>query len=538
VASIRDEIVADACRRAGLEDEPLTLEGGTGAVAYADAVTAVLGLCVGKMAQSNNILVRWFIDPRNGSGKATPAFDRHAVPMVWDFVETNPFGGSVGDWTGPILETALKAFDLCVTDAPPAEVEQCDARIVGSGFRSGALIATDPPYYANIGYADLSDFFYLWIRPALRNVFPRLLGTVATPKSDELIATPYRHDGSSEQASNYFRTGFTDVFRSLSKKADERFPILIVYALKQAEEAEETVRSTGWEVFLGSLIDAGLSIVATWPVRTTTDTRMIGLGNNALASAIFVVGRRRSADATKINRAQFLRELREQLPGAYNRLTAVNIAPVDLAQAAIGPGMEVFSRYGAIIETDGSEMSVGTALGLINQVLDEAQVKQESEFDADTRWALAWFDQFGFSEGTFGVAETLCKAKNTSISGMVAAGIVAAKGGKVRLLKTDELLLQWDPTTDTRQTAWEATHYLIKALDGGEETAAKLLRKIVANAGLARDLSYRLYTISERRRWAKEALGYNALVQSWPEIARLAREKPAPATTPAQAHLI
>jgi putative DNA methylase len=518
-------------------DEPGGLEdGGTGAHAYADAVTAVLGLCVGKMAQSNNILVRWFIDPRNGSGKATPAFDRHAVPMVWDFVETNPFGGSVGDWTGPVLETALKAFDLCVTDGPPATVKQCDARLVGSNLTQGAMIATDPPYYANIGYADLSDFFYQWIRPSLRSVFPRLLGTVATPKADELIATPFRYNGSNEQANRYFRSGFGDVFGSLGAGADQRFPMLIVYALKQAEDSEEAIRSTGWEVFLGGLIDAGLLISATWPVRTTTDTRMIGLGNNALASAIFVIARRRLSSASKISRAHFLRELRSQVPAAYNKLIEVNIAPVDLAQAAIGPGMEIFSRHAGVLETDGSQMSVGTALGLINQVLDEALTSQESDFDAESRWALAWFEQSGFTDNEYGVAEILSKAKNISISGMIEAGIVVSKAGKARLLRPNELRANWDPATDHRLTAWEVVHQLIRALEaGGEGAAATLVAKLGATAEIARELAYRLYTICERKKRAAEAFSYNGLVQSWPEITRLAREsRPA---QPAQATL-
>ena len=431
---IRDEIIQDAVA-AGLPNDNISLDaGGTGAAGYADAIVAVLGLCVGKMAQSNNILVRWFIDPRNGSGKATPAFDRHAVPMVWDFVETNPFGGSVGDWTGPVLETALRAFDLCVPNGRPTKVEQQDARKVAGDLPTGALIATDPPYFSNIGYADLSDFFYLWLREALRPIFPALLGTVATPKDDELIANPYRHGGSSELANEYFRAGFGDVFGALAQKADPRFPLLIVYAIKQAEEANDGVGSTGWEVFLGGLVDAGLAIVATWPVRTTTDTRMIGIGNNALSSAIFVVGRNRPADALTVSRREFLAALKGELPQALALLQRSNIAPVDLAQAAIGPGMAVYTRYAKVLDAEGKPVSVREALALINQTLDDAFAEQEGDFDADSRWALAWFEQSGFAEGEYGIAETLSKAKNTSVSGMFEAGILISKGGKVRLL--------------------------------------------------------------------------------------------------------
>jgi putative DNA methylase len=524
VRQIHNNVLRDALA-AGLTDDCTRLEdGGVGATAYADAVTSVLGLCVGKMAQSNNILVRWFIDPRNGSGKATPAFDRHAIPMIWDFVETNPFGGSVGDWTGPVLETAMRAFDLCVPDGLPTEVVQQDARKVAHDLPRNALVATDPPYYSNIGYADLSDFFYLWIRAALKPTFPKLLGTVGAPKDNELIATPTRHGGSNERANEYFRKGFGDVFGTLAQKADPRFPMLIVYAIKQGEEADESVGSTGWEVFLGGLVDAGLTVVATWPVRTTTDTRMIGLGNNALASAIFVVGRLRPADARTATRRDFLAALKSELPGALRNLQAGNIAPVDLAQAAIGPGMAVYTRYAKVLDSEGIALSVRDALIIINQILDEVLTEQEGDFDPDSRWAVAWFEQTGFDEGEYGTAETLSKAKNTAISGMVHAGILASKGGKVRLLRPAELSARWDPKSDPRLTAWESVHHLVRVLEtGGENAAADLVTKLGSNAEIARELAYRLYTICERKKRSQEALSYNGLVQSWPEISRLAR---------------
>jgi putative DNA methylase len=515
--------VLDDARNSGLTDDNVLLEdGGTGAKAYADAICIVLSLCIGKLAQSNCILVRWFVDPRNGSGKATPAFDRHAVPMVWDFVETNPFGGSVGDWTGPVLQTALKAFDLCVEEAQAAEVLQLDARAAAETLPASNIIATDPPYYANIGYADLSDFFYLWLLEALRPFFPRLVATLAAPKVNELIASPYRHDGSTERANQYFRAGFADVFGSLVRRSDPRFPILIVYAIKQSEEEGGT--ATGWEVFLNGLIDAGLSIVATWPVRTTTNTRMIGLGSNALASAVFVVGRPRSSEAPLTTRREFLSMLRTELPTALMRLQHGNIAPVDLAQAAIGPGMAVFTRYARVLDVEGQPMMVHEALALINQVLDEALAHQEGDFDADTRWAIAWFEQQGFDEGEFGIAETLSKAKNISVAGMVEAGILVSRAGKVRLLKPDQLPQNWDPQKDPRLTVWEMVHHLVHALDSGEVAAAQLLARLGARADAARELAYRLYILCERKKRAQEALAYNALVQSWPEIERLARE--------------
>ncbi len=532
IPTVHRQIVSDAIA-AGLTDNDISLEaGGSGARAYADAVAAVLGLCVGKMAQSNNILVRWFIDPRNGSGKATPAFDRHAIPMVWDFVETNPFGGSVGDWSGPVLETALRAFDLLVTDAPPAVVLQEDARIAAARLPTNSVIATDPPYYANIGYADLSDFFYLWLREALKPAFPELFNTIATPKDNELIATPFRHGGSADRANEYFRSGFAEVFQPLAEKADPRFPFLIVYAIKQAEEADEdTLQSTGWEVFLGGLVDAGLAIVATWPVRTTTDTRMIGIGTNALASAIFVVGRRRLAEAALATRAEFIAALKRELPTALKHLQHGNIAPVDLAQAAIGPGMAVYTRYAKVLDASGKPVTVKEALALINQTLDEVLMEQEGDFDADTRWALAWFEQSGFDAGEYGLAETLSKAKNTSVQGMKDAGILDRKssGGRVRLLRPNELPSDWDPVRDPRLTVWEVVHHLVRSLESeGEAAAAELVSVLGGVAEVARELAYRLYTICERKKRAPEALSYNALVQSWPEISRLAREQRIP----------
>ena len=464
VRETHSEILRDALT-AGLPDDGTSLEdGGTGARAYADAITTVLGLCVGKMAQSNNILVRWFIDPRNGSGKAMPAFDRHAVPMVWDFVETNPFGGSVGDWTGPVLETALRAFDLCVSDAFPAEVHQQDARTAASSLPKNSLVATDPPYYANIGYADLSDFFYLWIRVALKPILPKLLATLATPKESELIATPCRHGGSIERANTYFRNGFAVVFGAFSETASPQFPMLIVYAIKQGQETDDTLGSTGWEVFLGGLVDAGLSVVATWPVRTTTDTRSIGLGTNALASAIFVVCRPRAANAPAVTLRNFLTTLKADLPQALKTLQASNIAPVDLAQASIGPGMAVYTRYAKVLDAKGNALSVHEALTMINQTLDELLTEQEADLDPESRWAVAWFEQKGFDEGEYGTAETLSKAKNTAISGLIHADIVKTKAGKLRLVRPGELSQHWDSKLASSITAWGAVHRLVGAL--------------------------------------------------------------------------
>ena len=389
------------------------------------------------------------------------------------------------------------------------------------------IISTDPPYYDNVGYADLSDFFYEWLRRILRTVFPDLFATLAVPKSEELVATPYRHDGSKEKAEIFFMDGMARAMQVLRKRSHPNLPLSIYYAFKQSEKRGAGVTSTGWETFLAALVRTGLSISGTWPISTEMGTRQVGMGTNALASSIVLVCRPRPANAPMATRREFVDELREELPAALRTMQAGSIAPVDLAQAAIGPGMAVFSRYARVLDVSGRPLSVRDALSLINQTLEEALAEQEGDFDADTRWAVAWFEQAGFLDDEFGVAETLSKAKNTSVDGMIEAGILKAGGGKVRLLRPAELPDDWDPQTDRRRTVWEMVHHLIRVQgQDGEEGAAVLLAKLPADAESARDLAYRLYRICEQKNRTQEALGYNALVQSWPEIARLARERP------------
>jgi putative DNA methylase len=524
-------IILEDALRAGRDPSDLPLsEGGTGARAYADAVVTFLGLCVGKLAQSNNSLVRWYLDSRNGAGQALPIFDRQTISMMWDFVEVNPFGGSVGDWLQQV-NTALRALDLIDPYGPATRVLQLDARALDSLELKDVLIATDPPYFANIGYSDLSDFFYIWLRRALSNVYPTLFSTMATPKAAELIATPFRHSGNMEDAKEYFRKGFHEVFRKVAKVQRPDIPISIIYAYKQEEEDDKGSSSTGWDAMLEGLIDSDLSIVGTWPLRTNRATRMRGIKSNALASSIVVVCRPREAGAPLATRREFLGLLKLELPDALKKLQHGNVAPVDLAQAAIGPGMAVFSRFSKVIESDGTPMRVRTALQLINQTLDEVLAEQESEYDPDTRWAIAWYEQFGASEGDYGVAETLSKAKNTSVSGMEKAGLIKSQAGKVRLLQPQELSEDWDPMTDNRLTVWEVAHHFIRTLNiGGESAAASLLNTIGGLAEVARDLAYRLYVMSERKGWTQDALAYNSVVVAWPEIRRLAG-LPQPQTT-------
>jgi putative DNA methylase len=388
------------------------------------------------------------------------------------------------------------------------------------------IVSTDPPYYDNIGYADLSDFFYVWLRRALKPMFPDLFSTLAVPKAEELVATPYRH-GSKENAEAFFLEGMTRAMHCLAEQAHPAFPVTIYYAFKQSETESAGTASTGWETFLDAVIRAGFAVTGTWPMRTEL-TGNLKKNVAALASSIILVCRPRAENVPTATRREFITVLKAELPVALAHLERGNIAPVDLAQAAIGPGMAVFTRYSNVLDAGGNPLSVREALALINQTLDEALAEQEGDFDPDSRWALAWFEQFGFTEGEYGVAETLSKAKNTSVSAMADDGVLVSRGGKVRLLRPDELPENWDPASDPRLTVWDMTHRLIRAMEQGESAAAELVAKLGSKADTARELAYRLYNICERKKRAQEALAYNALVQSWPEIMRLAREEGKP----------
>jgi putative DNA methylase len=523
VQEARERVSRDAVA-AGLLDDPKGLEqGGIGATAYAEAVGVYLGLAVSKETVFLVTLARW----RSGEGKSAPAFGRQALPIVWDYADLNPFAGAGGDFLG-----VIDGANRTLRNGPPAkrgDAYQSDAASLS--VSQNRLVSTDPPYYDNIGYADLSDYFYVWLRRSQRSVFPSLFATLAVPKAEELVATPYRHGGK-ERAEAFFLDGMTRAMRRLAEQAHPAFPVTIYYAFRQAESsAIEGTASTGWETFLDAGMRAGFAISGTWPVRTEGTTRMRGMAANALASSIVLVCRPRPADASTSTRREFVAALKAELPQALAYLQRGNVAPVDLAQAAIGPGMAVYTRYAKVLDAEGNPLSVRAALALINEVLDEALAEQEGDFDADTRWALTWFEQNGFGEGQFGVADVLARAKNTSVAGMAEAGILSSKGGRVSLLRPDDLLSGWDPADDKRLTIWEIVHHLSRALDAGEEQAARLLARVRAvsptKADAARELAYRLYTLCERKKRAQEALAYNSLVVAWPELMRLADQAPA-----------
>ena len=494
-------------------------QGGTGVQAYSDAVATLLAFSVDKMAEYGCTIVPWYAKEDRPKG----LFARQAIPMVWDFAEVNPLG-DIGGAFLPSVKIVAGALGGCPVSQATARVEQLDA--VADRIEPASVVSTDPPYYDNIGYADLSDFFYVWLRRSLKSIFPNLFSTVAVPKNQELVATPYRH-GTRQAAEQFFMDGMTRAMHRLSEVSHPAFPVTIYYAFKQSEnDGEAGTASTGWETFLDAVIRAGFTLTGTWPMRTERTARSVAKNTNALASSIVLVCRPRAADAPTVTRRDFLNALEAELPDALKHLQHGNIAPVDLAQAAIGPGMAVYSRYATVLEADGKPLSVREALAVINQTLDEVLTEQEGDFDADSRWALAWFEQLGFTDGEYGVGETLSKAKNTSISGMVDTKIVVSKAGKVRLVKPDELSPGWDPTGHRRLTAWEIVHQLIRALEGGgESAAARLVAQLGTRAEIARELAYRLYTVCERKKRAAEALSYNGLVQSWPEITRLAREE-------------
>ena len=520
VKEVRERVQRDAVTARLPDDvEPLR-EGGTGAMAYADTLGVYLGMAVSRYSNAATTICSW--NPGQKKEDIRFTFSRQALPMTWDYAEGNPFSTSSGNYSDNIETWMYKVLLSLPSNAFDGMSIQADA--ANQAISGGKVISTDPPYYDNIGYADLSDFFYVWQRRSLKPVLPELFATVAVPKSEELVATPYRH-GSKEKAESFFLRGMTQAMHRLADQGHPAFPAAIYYAFKQSESDDKGTASTGWDTFLEATISAGFAISGTWPIRTERQGRTIGIGTNALASSIVLVCRPRPANATTATRREFVAVLKAELPVALDHLQRGNIAPVDLAQAAIGPGMAVYTRYSKVLDAEGKPLTVREALALINQTLDEALAEQEGDFDADTRWALTWFEQSGFDEGEYGVAEQLSKSKNTSVAGMVEAGILESKRGQVRLLAPADLPADWDPATDPRLTAWEIVHHLIRVLEGGGEgAAADLVAKLGAKAEIARELAYRLYTLCERKKRAAEALAYNGLVQSWPEIARLARE--------------
>jgi putative DNA methylase len=483
---------------------------------YADAVATYLAFAVDRSVDRGSTICTWDSSPKMEALRNT--FARQAIPMTWDFAEGNPFSASSGSWLNNVEWSASVAERI--QNQVPAYARQLDATAAINGVAK-PLVATDPPYYDNVPYADLSDFFYVWLRRSLGSIHRDLFSTLLTPKAQELVADVYRFGGSRRAAHEFFEHGMATVFSHAHKAADSRYPTTLFYAFKQAEAEDGAAASTGWDTMLSGLVGSGFAVTGTWPMRSELGNRMRNIASNALASSIVLVCRPRPVDASLATRREFSAALKAELPAALKQLQHGNIAPVDLAQAAIGPGMAVFSRYAKIVEASGEAMTVRTALGLINHALDEILAEQEADLDPYSRFAVAWFEQYAFEEGPYGAAETFVTAKATAVKAVEEAGILVARAGKVRLLRRDELDPGWDPATDRRLTVWEVVQHLIRRLEeGGETAAAELLNRVGGLGQTARELAYRLYGICERKGWAQEALGYNALAVAWPEIAR------------------
>ncbi|MFK8021900.1 MAG: DUF1156 domain-containing protein [Pseudomonadales bacterium] len=515
VDEARARIELDA-RARGFEDNGQSLsEGGTGAKAYAEAVSVYLSFAIDRLADAGSTIATWA-----SGGFIRFTFARQALPMTWDFAECNVFSDSTGNFVGAI-DWISKAVGQFVPRSM-GSVEQQDAQ--QAIVPKGALISTDPPYYDNIGYADLSDYFYVWLRRNTKSVYPELTGTLAVPKAEELVATPYRHGGRSG-AEQFFLEGMTSAIAGLAEKTQSCYPTTIYYAFKQSEVEQEGLSSTGWATFIQATLTAGFSIVGTWPVRTERSARTIASGTNALANSVVLVCRKREDSAETITRAEFIRALKRELPSSIAELQASSIAPADMPQSAIGPGMGVFSRHRGVLEADDSLMSVKTALQLINRELDEFLNDVQGEFDAETRFAVTWFEQNGYVKGEYGIANSIAQARGISVESVKHAGIVDSAAGSVRVLKRTELSDDWLPEKDTHPTVWEACQHLIRVLEtDGEDAAAMILKRFSAEqAEAVKDLAYCLYDIcSNKRREAKEATAYNGLIAIWSDLTRIA----------------
>ncbi|MBF0436734.1 MAG: DUF1156 domain-containing protein [Magnetococcales bacterium] len=516
VQGAREKVIADA-KAAGMADDDLGLDaGGIGARAYGDAVAVYLGLLINQVANHSSSVCGW----NSVNAQMRSVFARQAIPMVWDYAESNPFSVSSGSFHN-LCARLVKGFSA-LGSGMAGVVVQADAAIQEQA--EGKIVSSDPPYFDNISYADLSDFFYIWLRRSLKSIYPALFSTLAVPKIEELVATPYRH-GSKEKAETFFMDGMFRAFHNLAVQAHTGFPVTIYYGFKQSETHAVGTTSTGWESFLEALIQSGFAITGTWPVRTEKQGRVIGNQANALASSIVLVCRKRDKSASPISRREFQRELRESLPISLETMlggTQGNspVAPVDLAQAAIGPGMGVYSKYAAVLNQDGTPMSVHDALVMINRVITDFLTPDSGSFDSDTLFCSTWFDHYGWKAGPFGEADTLSRAKGTSVEGVKAAGVIESGGGQVRLRPWKEYPVHWDPQQDNRTPIWEALHHIIRALNTlGESESGRLLVRMPERADTIRQLAYHLYTVCERKKWAEDALAYNELMTSWHSIA-------------------
>ncbi|CRL11899.1 hypothetical protein NIT7321_02769 [Phaeobacter italicus] len=498
------------------EIEMPLIAGGNGRQAYAQAIRVYLSFAISKTLNLGSSLTSWMSD----RGALREIFARQAIPMVWDFAEVNFFSNSGGSWMTPIDKISMSIAAFANNSEGSIFQKSAAQPIDFENF----VVSTDPPYYDNVPYADISDFFYVWLRRNLRNVFQELFSTLSVPKAEELVADRMRHGGAAN-AEKFFMDGMNNAIEQLALHSNEGIPATIYYAFKQSEIAQEGISSTGWSSFLQAVLNAGYAVHGTWPVRTESPGRIRGIGSNALANSVVLVCRRKEAAAETITRAEFIRALKRELPPAIEELQAANVSPADMPQSAIGPGMGVFSRYKAVLEADDSPMTVKTALQLINAELDEYLNDLHGDFDPDTRFAATWFEQNGYDKGDYGAADNLARARGIAVESVKHAGIIESSAGKVRILKRAELDPDWDPEEDTHLTIWECCQYLIRTLENeGEYAAAELLKKIGSErAETVKDLAYYLYDVcGNKRQDAKEATSYNGLIAVWTDLTRLA----------------
>lgn len=513
VAEARERVLADALAT-GLPEGAALASGGTEAAAYADAVATYLGIVVSRLTDYQSSITTWASNPQMEILRNV--FARQAIPMAWDFAEGNPFGPSSGT-----IDIMLAAVARAVEALPGSKTAEATQHDAATRDYSGVLVSTDPPYYDNIGYSDLSDFFYVWLRRSLRDVHPDLFATMLVPKAEELVANPYRHDGA-KGASSFFQQGFEHVFARARAAARDDYPITVYYAFKQSELESEGVVSTGWATMLEGMIRSGWSITATWPVRTERTGRMIAVGTNALASSIVLSLRPRHAVAETTTRNGFLRALRAELPGRITTMREAAIAPVDLEQATLGPGMAIFSGYAQVVEADGRAMSVRDALALVNQVLDEVLTENSGALDPDTRFCLTWYQQYGWKRQPYGLAETLALRFNCSVKAIEQGGVLTARESWVTLTRPADLDVRWDPTRDDHVSVWEVTCQVARALSTeGEAAASRLLAGALTRPGIDADavqgLAYRLYELAKKAH-PEDAGLFNALATEWPQL--------------------
>lgn len=510
VKEVQLQVESDALE-AGWEDDKVPLnKGGAGALAYGQAISVYLAFLVDKLADRSSSICSWDIS-RDGLRNT---FGRQAIPMAWDYAEGNPFSNSSG-----CFDNMSEWITKCLLTLPTetfGEAKQWNAQS-DCGLRQ-IMLSTDPPYYDNIGYADLSDYFYIWLRQSLRSVYPEIFRTMLVPKAEELIATPYRHENNKAKAKAFFEDGMLQACRQFYQYASDTLPVTIYYAYKQSETKEQAgqkvTSSSGWETMLSAIIKAGFAITGTWPISTEMANRSVASEANALASSIVLVCRKRSASAPTISRRRFITELSNELQPALKKLQSSQIAPVDLAQAAIGPGMAVYSKYSAVLEADGTPVSVRSALQLINQELDACLNEQSGQLDSASRFCVDIYSQYAFKELSFGEAEVLAKAKNISTDSLIKNGVIKAEKGKVCLVDRSAMELK----VSSNDCSWLICQKLAKALQEGGIIQCAQIVATNAKATNAKELAYRLYTIAERQGWNQDALAYNSLIMSWSQI--------------------